>query len=233
MVNMSIRVRCLLSALVAGLLAFAPNAVEAQTDFINTAKTTLTVNVVAPPSSVLDGDADGSADAVFTAFEERTDHVLTQDIRVDAVHMPGHGFPLQPTSMIPAGTRVNSYYLHLDWASGEAVPLRRLVGEIWFRRDILGIIARKSNLDASDGELGATGTVYDPDQRGFEDGEALSLIGEPKRIAADLAWGGVGLDDIRVLTLATADASVPEPASATLFVAGGLAAIVLRRRLRS
>jgi len=110
------------------------------------------------------------------------------------------------TVTIPAGTRVDSYLLHFD----PSAPPRTRTGEVEFDRPILGIIARGSQLTASDAVLGLAGVAYPGHdrRRGLDDGDhprqdVVNLAGAPRRLGVHCAEGD-GVDQVRVL-VQTAD----------------------------
>ncbi len=118
-------------------------------------------------------------------FAERQHHLLTRDLSID-LSQPGTYFPdtvpkdqqtweaLNP-GVIPAGTRVDSYYFHFDNETyDDTFRLRkyincegqyRVAGSVTFKNPVLGIVmragaGRRATLRQSDAELGLSGVDY-------------------------------------------------------------------------
>jgi hypothetical protein len=74
---------------------------------------------------------------------------------------------------IPAGTVVDSHYVHFDNEGFSSSNGSRGVGTITFECPIIGLITQDTNLAASDGKLGAAITSYPTTltNRGLEQGE--------------------------------------------------------------
>jgi hypothetical protein len=107
------------------------------------------------------------------------------------------------TSPIPAGTVVASHYIFFDPG-----PSQHVIGTVNFDSDVLAIITGTANLAASD-FLANTGVNYlNPNNRGLEAGDSITISG-PRQIlsrACSSAWGLRSRPD-RILP----EAAVPEP----------------------
>lgn len=125
------------------------------------------------------------SDSELFMFAEKQNHVLARDLSVD-LSQPGDYFPdtvpedrqtweaLNP-GIIPAGTRVDSYYFHFDNKTyDDTFRLRRyrncigqyqVSGSVTFKNPVLGIAMRagagkNASLRRSDFELGLPGVDY-------------------------------------------------------------------------
>jgi hypothetical protein len=110
-----------------------------------------------PPVSVLVNDLTDTTHMFL--FVEKTNFALTLPVHVD-ISSPGtvNSAPAQLTPLnIPAGTWVNSTYLHHD-QPGIIQNTQNV--SITFGTDVLGIIALDSSLVASNGQLGVPTTMY-------------------------------------------------------------------------
>lgn len=138
-------------------LVASPIPCPASTRVIDLVGVTGDADLITAPSSVKPG-----ALVDLVVFQESKGHVLTKDIDVDLVHEGRYGTasvsPSTPVaSQLLAGTRVSSYFVHLDGDSSGTSPWNVLLS---FDEPILGVILSRANLDASDDELGAPGTDY-------------------------------------------------------------------------
>jgi uncharacterized repeat protein (TIGR01451 family) len=163
---------------------------------------TTTVERISPPPSVKLNRL--TSNECVRLFDERQDVTLTRSLKVD-ISAPGtveRKKDLTPFS-IPAGTVVDSHFLHADNVGKAKV---RLQGSVTFDADIIGVIITDNNLDASD-RLGAVGTRYPNDlkRRGLElpsvrrGGDLVTLSADLRTLTFDVAFPSV-LDQIRVIT---------------------------------
>lgn len=137
-------------------------------------------------------------------FDERQDVTLNKPLMVD-ISTPGtyeRTEDLTPFS-IPAGTIVDSHFLHADTVGKAKV---RLQGSVTFDADIIGVIVTDGSLDKSD-RLGASATRYpeDLELRGLEltgrrhGGDLVTLSADLRTLTFDVTFSSV-LDQIRVIT---------------------------------
>ncbi len=170
---------------------------------------------IAPPASVLPGALTSNTNSFV--FQEST-QTLQAPLAVDII-TPGTytlGNPYAP-GVIPAGTRITSYFVHRDTVSNQ---FKIGIGVAVSPTKILGIIASDANLDATDLILGNGGTAY-PTGLAFR-GLELNYAITPDT----LIWNANGVtitaitptmqvvDQFRVIAIAP----VPEPT--TLLMAG-------------
>ncbi|MHC4415805.1 MAG: hypothetical protein ACYS0G_11020 [Planctomycetota bacterium] len=200
-------------------------AVLATTSVANAAITDAAGAVVqiSTPTSVLLGDLQSST--VIFSFNERENLALPFDLWVDASEAGRYRRETELTpATIPAGTLVNAHILHLDPIGSNVVEL---TGSLTFDQDILGLIVLDASLDASDGILGAPGTLYPTGAagRGFEGPHDIFTI-EPdlRTLTINNLRASTMIDQIRVIT-----AAIPAPGVLALF---GLAALTVVRPRR-
>lgn len=133
-----------------------------------------------------------------------------------------------PFPVVPAGSTVDSHFLHLDTRSGP-----RLEGFVRFSTDIVGVIfydPDKVLFDPTDILLGDPNTVYPDDvkMRHLElagGGDWVSLSEDRRALTFSMKDGSCGFDQIRIIT-----APIPEPHGLLLFAAGGLVVLTAVRR---
>jgi hypothetical protein len=133
------------------------------------------------------------------------------------------------STLIGAGTRVNSHLIILDPTDGSGS--RSATGSVTFNGKILGYIVHTTNRDgatfAETNFLGAPGTTYGalhPSLEGSPDGFAIGGSGNKTLTFSMASTRAVG-DYVRVIT------GVPEPRSWAMMLAGfGLVGFGMRRR---
>ncbi len=169
-----------------------------------------------------------SNDSVFL-FSEKKNTVLSSDLLVNFV---GTGF-YQPTttneaatSVISAGSVVDSYLFHLDSVGNASV---RQTGFVTFDTEILGVIGSFDPLILTDALLGIAGTQYETTEPGFGGRglEGADFTAPGKRDIVSISHDGKTMnfnlgagnwfDNFRVIT-ASEIHSVPEPSSLILLV---------------
>src|SRR5207244_10212250 len=159
------------------------------------------ITKIVPPPSVLFGALE--SDTTMSAFDEQQGVTLGSDLSVD-ITVPGtydDGSDLTPGT-IPAGTRINSQFVHSDPVDHHSVQLE---GTITTDTDILGIAILQHSLDSSD-FLGALGTLYPTGQFGRRlnlDGQEDFVV-EPvdKRTVVVHSDVQLHVDQVRVITKA-------------------------------
>jgi len=136
--------------------------------------------------------------------------------------------PLTPDvgSPIAAGTKVASHYVFFDPG-----PAQRVIGMVTFDSTVLAIFTSTGALASTD-FLANTGVTYlNPGLRGLEVGDSVTISGT-NQILFDTTASTPG-DYVRVLTAFSPGAGgAPEPGTLTL-LGIGLAALLVRTRLRS
>jgi uncharacterized repeat protein (TIGR01451 family) len=176
------------------------------------------VRLTAPPTSVA-VDAFENATALVT-FDERQGVTLAAPVLVDAVDPGTYAKFPNGSRTIPAGTEVDSHFVHNDLPKGAT---GRRVGSITFSSDILGVIGATGRLNKSDG-LGASGTTYagTTRDRGLESAsgakDVITISDDRRTLSVDVRTTGV-IDDIRVITrhvdlLTTTILDTPDPVTA-------------------
>jgi hypothetical protein len=166
-------------------------------------------NLFGPPDSV--GNDNFQSPDLF-GFDEDQNILLTAPLTVDV-----------GASSLPAGTVVASHYIFFDPG-----PSEHVIGTVDFDSDVLAIITSTGNLAASD-FLSNTGVNYlDPQARGLEAGDSVTISG-PRQILFDTFASTPG-DYVRVLTELSPSEAVPEPGVVPLLGCGVvLLAAILRR----
>lgn len=161
------------------------------------------------------GAGDFTSSKVIRVFQERKNLILSEDLKVWKIPAPG-ATPAQTKihQIIPKGTKVNVFLLHLDGphkdAEGKPHPVVRLSGKIHFKFPILGGLKKDADFYASDQILGRPEVAYDNQKfkrtgRSIDPGDKTELSNNDKVL--ELSWdqrgsGGIGRDQIRILVAA-------------------------------
>jgi hypothetical protein len=149
------------------------------------------------------------------AFDEVQNYTLTSPL-------------VTSTGTIAAGTSIDSQYVFFD-PPGDG---GKLIGDVQFDGEVLGIITTQEGLEDTNKLLGDTGVDYkDTADVGLESGD--SVIIDPSN-ADEIEWDTSASspgDSVRVIT---ADPpSVPEPASTLLMGSGFASLLFLLRRKKN
>ena len=158
-------------------------------------------------------------------FDEGQNIVITADLAVDilADGLGGGGGP----GIVNQGSTVASHYIFFD-PKGSATQM----GSVTFDSAIFGIITSTGNLAASDFLINTGVNYLNPEFRGLESGDIVTITGL-NSIEVDWFASTPG-DYIRVLTDFSPAAVVPVPAAVWLFASGLLGLIgVAKRNVRS
>jgi|SRR5581483_5192277 hypothetical protein len=147
--------------------------------------TTLPIVQIAAPPSVVAGQL--QSDTQIPAFEEQQNVVLANPLIID-IAVPGTydgTNPLTP-GVVPTGATVSSHYVHFDaatdtFSSGVGIS----GGTIKFNNQIIGVIIQDTNLDASDGAVGAPGTTYPSGPNTFRGLEMVGFEGDSITVGCD------------------------------------------------
>jgi hypothetical protein len=179
------------------------------------------------PLSVLPGALESNTNAyLFVEKQVVLPYAVTVDISVPGLYNNSNPGSI---STIPAGTRVQSYFIHRD-PVGNAYGT--VLGAAISPTKILGIIYSDALLDATDALLGNAGTLYPTGvaNRGMEIPYAITpdVIGwNANYIAIAFQSNAAAVtDQMRILAV------VPEPTSAALLALGGLGLVYLAARRR-
>lgn len=159
------------------------------------------IQVIPPPVSVVPNVTESNTDILV--FQEQADLTLSADIPLD-VHMPSTYANSKWTTpgVVPAGTRVNVYFLHFDPTSTV-----QKTGSITLPNPIIGTISSTANLEATDGPLGTSGVAYPaagtaPDRQiELSTNDAYTLSADRHTVSIDVNTS-TSADQIRIVTLA-------------------------------
>jgi hypothetical protein len=192
------------------------------------------LNITPPPPKVaVNFDENNTAQNLFN---ERTNLTLAAPLEVDLT--PPAAFPtvynnsatLPPPQFIPAGTTIDSWYVHTEPVGQPAIGFK-YTSTIGFDRPILGVMVQWANgatfgpttLDSSDAVAGAPGTTYVPNnKRGLEfTGHDDSVTWVDRNTVTLNFFTTTETDDVRIITTGTPPAT---PTAGYRFVAsdGGI-----------
>lgn len=190
------------------------------------------IQPIAPPFSVQQGATrNNSAGGLFI---ERQNFVLPSPLSLNASTSGVFNEIADLTpSTVPQGTRINSYFIHLD-----RDQLGPLSGTVVFGEAIIGAIFLQPELQASHPIVGHIGVAYPANgstdalaarmELGFGDEVQIDKLQNQVRFYSESTFfNSDAYDHIRIIT----SASVPEPTTMAL-LGCGLASIVVRRKSR-
>ena len=199
--------------------------------------TTGAVVVIPAPASIVTGglESDTQIDAFAEMQGTALAHAITLDITVPGTSPTATNQHLS-TGSLPAGSLVNSYYLHFDDVGSSTTTAVALSGSITFDTDVIGLDVLSNTLNATDAFVGLASVTYDSadSARGLElvaggvgigPNDSITLSSDRRTVSFNLRDEGSS-DDVRIIT------AVPEPSGALLFLVGGvglLSALRLRR----
>ena len=168
------------------------------------------ITKIAPPDSLLQGNASTTSDSQIFLIPEQQDVTLTSPLTVNAVPTgtPTYNLANDPSPVaVPAGTKVNSFILHSDRS---AFGINS--ASVTFETPIVGLIWGTNQLIASDTVVGNPGTTYPNFSTGLggrrmiSNGEGTDLVSvsaDGRTLTAVVqAVGFQFLDQLRVLTAA-------------------------------
>jgi len=195
--------------------------------------TTGAIVEIPAPSDVRVGALE--SDTQIVAFAEQLRFTLAQDLPLNIANpgtSPDGGVPNLSPGTIPAGTKIDSYFLHFDSVGGTDESPVGIAGSITFSHDILGLIVNPGTLDNTDNMVGVPGLFYakvnnrgpefDPDAPAAD---FVTLSADRRTVTLNLLNAG-SVDQLRVIT------AVPEPATWLLMASAG-AMLGIWRRFRS
>lgn len=180
------------------------------------------------PLSVVTGELENDDRAIL--FQEKENFLLAQDLIVDAA-LPGSYGPeadlsMYPQGVVPAGTWVTSYYLHID----PVTPGTQYAGSIVFDSSVLGI-AFWHTLASTGSQLGLTETAYSSSgvNVNLKDQIIWTTDNDLHEISLNIRTDKYA-DNFRVLVQGSAP--VPLPPSLYILSSGLIALVGIRRKKR-
>lgn len=153
--------------------------------------------IPAPPSAKFNDLEDNK---IVWMFQERECYSLPSSVTVNITN-PGRYTNNSGTSgTIAAGTAVDCHFLHFDPVGSQSATTSGQV--IKFSDEIIGIICRDAELNASDSVLGSPNTVYATGQgsRGFEGVEDVELSSDRRSFLIHYFNSTFPGENVRILT---------------------------------
>lgn len=147
-----------------------------------------------------------TSDTQAFVFTERQCETLTANLPVDVLNPTGtyRDTATQP-GVIPAGTRVDSYYVHFDQPG--TAGTESVTGTLTFDQPVLGIIFLTPTLNATDAAVGAPGTTYPTGAntafRGYEGPSDTVQVSADRLTVTFTATVGAFQDELRIITQGT------------------------------
>ncbi|MFG0292656.1 MAG: hypothetical protein ACIAQF_04215 [Phycisphaerales bacterium JB065] len=205
------------------------------------------ISMIAPteaPISFKWGDM--ANDEAMALYVETTGYTLESNLMADIPGNDGtyHRFarPAQPFA-IPAGTKVDSYFIHQELVGNDYNKYSAMQFTITFEQPILGLILGgdwhdsslyRSTLDDSD-YLAGPGVLHaknsDQRRRGALEGAAyaeyLTVSDDGYTLSGSLHSRSIHVDNLRVITMGS---TIPTPGAVALFGLAGALGITRRRR---
>lgn len=138
--------------------------------------------VAQPPASVQPGAWE--SDTEFRVFGEQMNRTLAAPLSVGG-------------TTIPAGTRVNSYYVHAD-AVGNANTAHLFTGSLNFGTRVLAVASTGRDLQATAPTFGLPGTTYSTSgDQGLEYNDSATVVGGTVNISLNVYSTS---DAVRIIT---------------------------------
>jgi hypothetical protein len=193
------------------------------------------IQQIAPPSSVQENAVENNAAAGIFAEQQGVILAAPLAVNISTSGVFDHATKLTPAA-IPAGTKVNSYFVHADTNNTEL-----LNGGIVFDEPVLGIIVGASESQASHSIVGLSSITYPATNTSEAARAALELKIDEERLQLNMATSTVNFvvvrdifftsniyDNFRIVTAATV---IPEPTALAL-VGCGLALMAAQQSKR-
>jgi len=158
------------------------------------------VTIISPPPSVVFNKYESNT--IIHGFIEQDGYELPSAVAVN-ISQPGlytSGYDSTRTT-IPAGTVVDSYFVFFDPVGSQYSTSS---GTVTLAADVLGLIVKSGDLDASDSILGSPNVLYPTGQgaRGFESGaERVELENDMRTIKIHHFQSTFPGENMRILTM--------------------------------
>ncbi|MCD6303714.1 MAG: prepilin-type N-terminal cleavage/methylation domain-containing protein [Planctomycetes bacterium] len=158
-----------------------------------------------PPSAVFNTLEDNKK--IFM-FRERQGYALPSPVKVD-IYKPGQydNHYDRESTVIPAGTVVDCYFLHYDSVGSHRAQTS---GFVTMAEKVLGLIVLTKSLDKTDKVLGYPGTVYSTGQRsrGFEQNqERVTFEPDERTLTIRNFYITFPGEEVRIITRSGGEAS--------------------------
>lgn len=184
-----------------------PSGVEAKrkpASDANVEKVTGDIAVVEALDSVVPNETED--DTTMLIFQEQHDLTLDSALGYDVQLADGAAQPSVAQGEVPAGTKVNVYFVHFD-PVGRAS--KHFAASIVFSNTVLGVAFRMKTLDAGDEIVGRDDVTYprpgSASERGLEypGADKLTFEADRRTLSIDLSTS-TSSDQMRVITAAAA-----------------------------